>query len=94
MIDAAIEVSAIRADQQCAICDVNAKLRCNDCGVDQFFCYECAIQLHRQRKRLHFIEEWKVRNLPVDSGNQCFIDVNGRPCALTTASCGIFSTKL
>ena len=71
MIDAAIEVSAIRSDQQCVTCHLNAKLRCIDCGTDQFFCLECATQLHSERNRLHFIEEWKVRYLPFYSFCHC-----------------------
>ena len=38
-----------------------AKIRCLDCGPNQFFCHHCAEKLHKTRNLFHVVEIWKVK---------------------------------
>ena len=39
-----------------------ASIRCKECGPNQFFCKDCALELHSTRCIFHRLEEWKVRS--------------------------------
>ena len=63
-----IEVSAMLPDQCCVKCVEDgrlqarsAKIRCLDCGPNQFFCHQCAEELHLTRNLFHVVELWKVK---------------------------------
>ena len=40
-----------------------AFLRCHYCGPRQFFCSNCAQDLHADRNQFHVLEQWKVSAL-------------------------------
>ena len=55
------ECSCIPKDASCTICDESkATIRCKSCGYQQFYCYPCAMDIHKNRNYLHCLEEWKV----------------------------------
>ena len=61
-----LERSVMPPNQCCVKCcedgkpEVDAIMRCVDCGPWQFFCTDCAETLHRTRNQFHIVEVWKV----------------------------------
>jgi hypothetical protein len=37
-----------------------ATIRCKDCGPDQFYCENCAVDFHSKRCCFHLLEKWEV----------------------------------
>ena len=65
LVEACIETSAMPPNQRCVACledgkSNRSKIRCQDCGPNQFFCHECAEKLHTTRNLFHVVEVWKV----------------------------------
>ena len=79
-----IEVSAMKpCNQYCIKCIEDgrpymlATMRCSDCGLNQFYCSDCAESLHKTRNFFHIVEVWKVSNL-FEKYNKLLGLVNGQ----------------
>ena len=60
-IRSSLVAAILNAHELCTICgESEATIRCKSCGYQQFYCYLCAVNIHKYRNCLHCLEEWKV----------------------------------
>ena len=60
LLKAAVESSAMPADQCCINCYDSATHRCLQCGPLAYYCYECFVAAHSRVNFFHTGEIWKV----------------------------------
>ncbi|XP_028519375.1 uncharacterized protein LOC110253726 isoform X2 [Exaiptasia diaphana] len=60
IFNAFIDESHLPRDATCIECNKEAAtIRCQDCGTRQFFCEQCAENLHSKRNHFHILEVWQ-----------------------------------
>ena len=61
LLEATVEEEGMQESGVCVVCkEREPSLRCRYCGPTQFFCSNCARDLHADRNQFHVLEQWKV----------------------------------
>jgi len=60
ILRAAIESSAMHANQSCCLCTNEATLRCLQCSSTGYFCHQCFCDIHKKINLFHVGEVWEV----------------------------------
>lgn len=56
----ATENSAMLSDQVCMVCNTSAKFKCERCGPNIYYCFQCFCKQHETANFFHVAEEWEV----------------------------------
>jgi hypothetical protein len=61
MLQARIDIEDFQEDTCCVVCVESLEtIRCQYCGLKQYFCHVCAENIHANRNQFHVLEQWKV----------------------------------
>lgn len=56
----ATESGAMPFEQVCMVCNTSAKFKCERCGPNIFYCFNCFCKQHETANFFHVAEEWEV----------------------------------
>jgi len=65
LLDAVVEAAAMPLDQVCILCNLEASLRCKQCGPISYYCVDCFEGTHAKVNFLHVAEMWEVISIIV-----------------------------
>ena len=59
----ATENSAMPLGQVCIVCSSAARFKCERCGPNIYYCYQCFCKQHETANFFHVAEEWEVSDI-------------------------------